>query len=50
MDPDDTVAMLHTGGTTGSPKSVMLSNTNLVSNSRAAAQWVTPLLSPHETI
>lgn len=50
IDPDDTVAMLHTGGTTGSPKSVMLSNTTLVSNSRAAAQWVTPLLSPHETI
>lgn len=50
VDPEQTAVMMHTGGTTGSPKSVMLSSTNLVSNTRAAAQWVTPLLHDHEVI
>lgn len=37
-DPEKTVILLYTSGTTGKPKGVMLSNRNLVSNSEGAVK------------
>ncbi len=38
MHPDDTINMQYTSGTTGFPKGVMLSHTNLIGNARSVAE------------
>lgn len=40
MGPDDMAAILYSGGTTGTPKGIMLSNYNFVSQGMMCAQWV----------
>ncbi len=40
---DDAALLLHTGGTTGSPKAVVLSHKNLSSNVVQSIAWVPPL-------
>ncbi len=40
---DSTAALLHTGGTTGEPKSVILTHKNLLSNAEQSAAWVKDL-------
>lgn len=43
IDPDLPAALLHTGGTTGKPKSVILTNRNLVVNAECNCAWVVNL-------
>ncbi|WP_371151934.1 AMP-binding protein [Buchananella felis] len=38
--PSDLAVLLHTGGTTGSPKAVMLTHANLVANATQGAAWL----------
>ena len=45
----ETAILLHTGGTTGEPKSVMISHKNLLANSEQCASWVTNLHKGAET-
>jgi long-chain acyl-CoA synthetase len=42
--PDDTIALQYTGGTTGVSKGAMLTNANLVANALQAKAWMTQLL------
>lgn len=49
VDPDVPAVMLHTGGTTGKPKAVILTNRNLVTNLDANVSWVTKLRPGKET-
>ncbi|MDP1826526.1 MAG: AMP-binding protein [Archangium sp.] len=49
-DPSDLAALLHTGGTTGTPKAVALSHRNLVANALQGIAWVTGLKEGGETI
>lgn len=49
IDPNSTAVLLHTGGTTGEPKSVMLSHANLIANSEQSASWVCDLHEGAET-
>ena len=39
MDPDDTAVILYSGGTTGKPKGIMLSNLNFISEGMMVATW-----------
>ena len=39
----DTAVLLHTGGTTGTPKAVMLTHANLIANAAQAATWISDL-------
>ncbi|MDO5673108.1 MAG: AMP-binding protein [Actinomycetaceae bacterium] len=48
-DPDLPAVLLHTGGTTGSPKAVVLTHRNLVTNVEAAVAWVVNLREGAET-
>lgn len=48
-DMDDIAVLIHTGGTTGSPKAVMLTHRNLVSNIHQTALWVPDLKEGKET-
>lgn len=49
VDPDIPAMLLHTGGTTGKPKAVILTNRNLITNLKANAVWVTKLREGKET-
>lgn len=49
VDPDIPAVLLHTGGTTGKPKAVILTNRNLISNLAANVVWVTKLQEGKET-
>ena len=39
MDTDDTAVILYSGGTTGKPKGIMLSNMNFISQGTMVAKW-----------
>ncbi len=39
MEPDDTAVILYSGGTTGKPKGIMLSNMNFISEGMMVATW-----------
>ncbi len=39
MNPDDTAVILYSGGTTGKPKGIMLSNMNFISEGMMVATW-----------
>jgi len=39
MDPDDTAVILYSGGTTGKPKGIMLSNMNFICEGMMVAAW-----------
>jgi long-chain acyl-CoA synthetase len=39
MSPDDTAVILYSGGTTGKPKGIMLSNMNFISEGMMVAAW-----------
>ncbi|MEE6281286.1 AMP-binding protein [Georgenia sunbinii] len=41
--PADTAVLLHTGGTTGTPKAVVLTHRNLVANVAQSASWISDL-------
>lgn len=50
IDCEDTAVLLHTGGTTGTPKAVALSHRNILANSEQAHQWMRSLEDGKETI
>ena len=41
--PSDPAVLLHTGGTTGTPKAVVLTHHNLVANVTQSAEWISDL-------
>ncbi|MBK7935677.1 MAG: AMP-binding protein [Lewinellaceae bacterium] len=43
-NPDDTIALQYTGGTTGVSKGAMLTNRNLVANMLQIRAWLSPIL------
>lgn len=47
--PQDVALLLHTGGTTGTPKAVMLTHRNLVANAEQSVVWVADLRYGEET-
>jgi long-chain acyl-CoA synthetase len=48
--PEDLAVLLHTGGTTGTPKAVSLSHRNLVANALQGIAWVPAMKEGDETI
>lgn len=48
-DPADVALLIHTGGTTGTPKAVALSHQNLCANAVQDVAWVAPLHEGAET-
>ncbi|MGC8879355.1 MAG: long-chain-fatty-acid--CoA ligase [Anaerolineae bacterium] len=48
--PEDTAALLYTGGTTGVPKGAQLTHQNLVANAVQIAFWLTCLTPGEETV
>src|SRR5690606_20524286 len=42
-EPLDTAVLLHTGGTTGTPKAVVLTHRNLIANVTQNATWISEL-------
>lgn len=51
IDPNEDLALLqYTGGTTGKPKGVMLTHTNLVSNGQMVQKWMYQLEDANEVV
>ncbi len=50
ISPEDTAALLYTGGTTGVPKGAQLTHRNLVANAVQIAFWLTNLTPGAETV
>lgn len=50
VSPQDTAALLYTGGTTGVPKGTQLTHRNLVANAVQIASWLTNLTPGAETV
>lgn len=48
-DPDDTAVIIYTSGTTGSPKGVMLSFLNLITNIKAVSEYI-PIYRPDSRV
>lgn len=49
-NPDDTIALQYTGGTTGVSKGAMLTNRNLVANMLQIRAWLSPILPEGEVV
>ncbi len=50
IDLDDTAVLIQTGGTTGTPKAVMLSHRNIMSNARQIEYWLRDFERGNETV
>jgi long-chain acyl-CoA synthetase len=50
VSPDDLAVLLYTGGTSGSPKGVMLSHRNLVANALQTRAWVSGMRDGQERL
>ncbi|MCS7260703.1 MAG: long-chain fatty acid--CoA ligase [Anaerolineae bacterium] len=50
LTPEDTAALLYTGGTTGVPKGAQLTHRNLVTNAVQIAHWLTNLAPGEERV
>lgn len=50
VDPDDVAVLLHTGGTTGSPKAVEITHRNLLSNAQQCSYWCDKVLGDKVTV